>query len=288
MNVRTVAAAGPSMSLSDRNIIVDGVRIAYRDRGEGEPVVFLHGTPSYSYEWRDVVPHVEAAGYRTLTYDLLGYGASERPLDRDTSVTAQAELLIELLDQLGLARVTLVAHDIGGAIGLRAAIDWPQRVHRLLLIDTVSYDSWPSETWRQIIRDNLDDHAAMSAMEFERMLTRQLQMTVTDADRMRGENLEAYLAPHRCALGRASFFDHQVRHYDSTHTESLTAHLADLELPVRILWGGRDQWQPVSYAERLTTDIPGAELVVLPDAGHFVMEDDAAAVTREILDFLAA
>ena len=59
-----------------------------------------------------MVPHVEAAGYRTLTYDLLGYGASERPVDRDTSVTAQAELLVELLDELDLARVNLVAHDI--------------------------------------------------------------------------------------------------------------------------------------------------------------------------------
>ena len=288
MNVRTAVTAGRSMSLSDNDIIVDGVRLAYRDRGDGPPVVFLHGTPSYSYEWRDVVPHVEAAGYRTLTYDLLGYGASERPLDRDTSVTAQAALLVELLDELDLARVNLVAHDIGGAIGQRLAIDWPERVHRLLLIDTVSYDSWPSATWRQIIRDNLDDHAAMSAAEFERMLTRQLQMTVSDANRMRGEVLEAYLAPHRSALGRASFFDHQVRHYDSAHTESLTARLGDLDLPVRILWGGRDQWQPVSYAERLTADIPGAELVVLPEAGHFVMEDDAAAVTREVLDFLAA
>ncbi|MCV7262361.1 alpha/beta hydrolase [Mycolicibacterium poriferae] len=276
------------MSLTDNDIIVDGVRLAYRDRGDGPPVVFLHGTPSYSYEWRDVVPHVEAAGYRTLTYDLLGYGASERPLDRDTSVTAQAALLVELLDELDLARVNLVAHDIGGAIGQRLAIDWPERVHRLLLIDTVSYDSWPSATWRQIIRDNLDDHAAMSAAEFERMLTRQLQMTVSDANRMRGEVLEAYLDPHRSPLGRASFFDHQVRHYDSAHTESLTARLGDLDLPVRILWGGRDQWQPVSYAERLTADIPGAELVVLPEAGHFVMEDDAAAVTREVLDFLAA
>ncbi|BBX49351.1 alpha/beta hydrolase [Mycolicibacterium poriferae] len=288
MTVRTAVTAGRSMSLTDNDIIVDGVRLAYRDRGDGPPVVFLHGTPSYSYEWRDVVPHVEAAGYRTLTYDLLGYGASERPLDRDTSVTAQAALLVELLDELDLARVNLVAHDIGGAIGQRLAIDWPERVHRLLLIDTVSYDSWPSATWRQIIRDNLDDHAAMSAAEFERMLTRQLQMTVSDANRMRGEVLEAYLDPHRSPLGRASFFDHQVRHYDSAHTESLTARLGDLDLPVRILWGGRDQWQPVSYAERLTADIPGAELVVLPEAGHFVMEDDAAAVTREVLDFLAA
>ena len=74
------------MSFLDLNVVVDGVRLAYRDRGEGPPVVFVHGTPSYSYEWREVVPEVESAGYRVVTYDLLGYGDSERPLDRDTSV----------------------------------------------------------------------------------------------------------------------------------------------------------------------------------------------------------
>lgn len=277
-----------AMTLLDSDIIVDGVRLAYRDRGTGEPVVFVHGTPSYSYEWRDVVPHIEAAGYRTITYDLLGYGASERPLDRDTSVNAQTELLIRMLDELGLARVALVAHDIGGAIGQRAAIRWPERVQRLLLIDTVSYDSWPSPTWRAIVRENRDDPAAMSATEFERMLTRQLRMAVDDPARMQGEVLEAYLAPHRTALGRASFFEHQVGHYDSAYTEELVDGLAHLGLPVRILWGGRDRWQPVSYAERLAADIPGAELVLLSEAGHFVMEDDPAAVTREVLDFLVA
>lgn len=274
------------MTLLESDILVDGVRLAYRDSGAGSPVVFVHGTPSYSYEWRDVAPHVEAAGYRTIVYDLLGYGASERPLNRDTSVPAQADLLIRFLDELNCETVTLATHDIGGAIGLHAAIRYPDRVQRLLIIDTVSYDSWPSPTWAAIIRDGLDEHAAMSANDFERMLTRQLHMTVSDPTRMCGDVLAAYLAPHRTAVGRASFFEHQVRHYDSKHTEVLTDRLAELRLPVRILWGGRDQWQPVSYAERLATDIPGAELVVLPDGGHFLTEDEPAAVTRELIGFL--
>jgi pimeloyl-ACP methyl ester carboxylesterase len=274
------------MEFPDRHVVVDGVRLAYRDRGEGEPVVFVHGTPSHSYEWRDVVPEVEAAGYRAVTYDLLGYGRSERPLDRDTSVTAQAELLVALLDELGLQRPTLVTHDIGGAVGQRIAVLHPERVRRLVLIDTVSYDSWPSATWREIIANRLDEYAAMSAEDFEEMLTRQLRMTVAD-EAMPDDVLRAYLAPHRGALGRTSFFEHQVRHYDSRHTEELTDRVGGLSLPVRIPWGQEDRWQPTHYAERLAKDIPGAELVVVPGAGHFLMEDDPARVTREVLDFLA-
>ncbi|MDD7920082.1 alpha/beta fold hydrolase [Actinomycetospora callitridis] len=273
------------MTFLDRNLLVDGVRLAYRDRGEGEPVVFVHGTPSWSHEWRHVVPAVEAAGHRVVTYDLLGYGDSERPLDRDTSVAAQTDLLLGLLDELGLERPSLITHDIGGAIGQRIAVLHPQRARRLMLIDTVSYDSWPSETWREIIRTRLESYAAMSAADFEEMLTRQLRMTV--AGTMGDDDLRAYLAPHRTPLGRTSFFEHQVRHYDSRYTEELTDRLGDIAMPVRIVWGARDRWQPVGYAERLAADIPGAGLVVVPDAGHFVMEDEPERVTREVLDFLA-
>ena len=273
------------MTFLDRNLLVDGVRLAYRDRGEGEPVVFVHGTPSWSHEWRHVVPAVEAAGHRVVTYDLLGYGDSERPLDRDTSVAAQTDLLIDLLDELGLERPSLVTHDIGGAIGQRIAVLHPQRARRLVLIDAVSYDSWPSETWQEIIKNRLESYAAMSAEDFEEMLTRQLRMTV--AGTMSDDDLRAYLAPHRTTLGRTSFFEHQVRHYDSRYTEELTDRLGDIALPVRIVWGAQDRWQPVSYAERLAADIPGAELVVVPHAGHFLMEDGPERVTREVLDFLS-
>ncbi|WP_039939588.1 alpha/beta fold hydrolase [Streptomyces himastatinicus] len=270
------------------NLIVDGVRIAYRDRGEGEPVVFVHGTPSYSYEWRNVVPHVEAVGHRAITYDLLGYGRSERPVDRDTSVAAQTDLLGGLLDALGIEQATIVAHDIGGAIGQRFAIAHPERVRRLVIIDTVSYDSWPSETWRKLIEEQVEEHMQLPQEAFDALLTRQLEMTVADgAATMTGDILDAYLAPHRSALGRVSFFEHQVRHYDSRYTEEITDQLASLTMPVRILWGERDQWQPLTYARQLAEGIPGARLTVIPGAGHFVMEDAPERVTEEILDFLA-
>jgi pimeloyl-ACP methyl ester carboxylesterase len=274
------------MDLLDRHVLVDGVRLAYRDRGTGDPVVFVHGTPSSSHEWRDVVPHVEAAGYRVITYDLLGYGQSERPLDRDTSVGAQTELLVGLLDALGIGSAALVTHDIGGAVGQRMAVLHPERVRRLLLADSVSFDSWPSETWQKIIAEGLDDLARLPADEFTDVLTRQLAMTVADEERMSGDALAAFLAPHRTAVGRASFAVHQVAHYDPRYTEEISDRLGGITVPVRLLWGQEDRWQPTCWAERLAAAIPHAELVVVPGAGHFVMEDDPERVTREVLDFL--
>lgn len=273
--------------LLDSEVLVNGVRLAYSDRGTGEPVVFLHGTPSHSYIWRDVVPEVERAGYRVVLFDLLGYGRSERPLTRDTSVRGQVRVLQDLLRHLGIHEFSLVAHDIGGAVAQLLATAEPRRVRRLMLIDTVSYDSWPSETWQVIIRDHLHDYAAMPARDFEAMLTRQLRMTVADPERMSGEVLDAYLAPHRSALGRASFFEHQVRNYDSTPTQQVVPALERLTMPVRLLWGAQDGWQPLRYAKRLASDIPNAELVVIDDGGHFLMEDQPMRVRSEVLDFLA-
>ncbi len=79
-----------------------------------------------------------------------------------------------------------------------------------------------------------------------------------------------------------------MRHYDARYTQEIAGRLAELTMPVRILWGAEDQWQPVHYAERLRDDIPGAELVVVPDAGHFLMEDAPGRVVHEIRDFLTA
>lgn len=142
-----------------------------------------------------------------------------------------------------------------------------------MLVGTVSYDSWPSATWRGIIDERMDEYAGLSPEEFEALLTRQLAITVETEGPMAGEVPDAYLAPHRSALGRASSFEHQVRHCDSTYTEEITDRLGEPTMPVRVLWGEHDRWQPLGYAERLRRDIPRAELVVVPGAGHFVMED---------------
>lgn len=278
--------SNPVVSPVDRDIVVDGVRLAYCDHGSGEPVVLIHGTPSHSVIWRDVLPRVTTAGHRVLAFDLLGYGRSERPVERDTSVTAQAQLLEHLLEALGIGEVTLVGHDLGGAIGQILATRTPERVRRLMLVDTVSFDSWPSETWQRIISDHPGGAAGMTAGEFEEILAGQLAMTVNDRS-MSGAVLDAYLAPYRSAVGRASFFEHQVRHYDSAHTRRVVPHLGELTMPVRIVWGGADSWQPASYAARLHEAIPGStEPVIVDGAGHFLPEEAPDTVAEEILRLL--
>ncbi|WP_119459869.1 alpha/beta fold hydrolase [Rhodospirillaceae bacterium SYSU D60014] len=276
--------------LLTERVIIDGHRIAAgRHPAEGgakADLVLLHGTPSHSFIWREIAPRLVASGFNLYLYDLLGFGRSERPVGADTSVAAQGPILSAMLRHWGLDRPHIIAHDIGGAIGLRHAILEPDPLASLTVIDICSYDSWPSETWKSIIASHMDSYASMPAAAFRDLLTRQLRMTVHDESRMEGEVLEAYLAPISGPVGRLSFFHHQVRHYDSRYTEEISHRLAEIACPVQIIWGAEDRWQPLHWAKRLAKDIPGARLDIVPEAGHFLMEDAPDAVVEHLVTFL--
>lgn len=272
--------------LTDHEVIA-GHRVATGIHGDGPPVVLGHGTPSHSMIWRNIVPALTAAGYRVHLYDLLGYGASERPLAADTSVAGQEALFLALLERWGLDSVHYVAHDLSTAIGQRVAVHAPARLRSLTLIDAIAYDSWPSPTWRRIIADHFDSYRGMDGDAFAGMMTRQLRMTVYDQSNMAGDVLAAYLAPLVGPLQQVSYFEHQMRHYDSRYTEAIVGQLGAIAIPVRILWGAEDEWQPLHYAHRLAADIPGARLTTIPETGHFAMEDAPQTIARHLLDFLA-
>jgi haloalkane dehalogenase len=116
---------------------VDGLRLAHLDEGEGEPVVFFHGEPTWSFLWRKVIPPVRDAGYRCIAPDLAGFGRSDKPLDIDWySYDRHTELTASLLADLDLRDATAVVHDWGGPIGMRLAVENPERIGRLVVMDT--------------------------------------------------------------------------------------------------------------------------------------------------------
>ena len=116
---------------------VGGLRLAHLDEGDGKPVVFLHGEPTWSFLWRKVIPPVRDAGFRCIAPDLAGFGRSDKPTDIGWySYDRHTELTATLLEDLDLREATMVVHDWGGPIGLRLAIEHRERIQRLVILDT--------------------------------------------------------------------------------------------------------------------------------------------------------
>lgn len=272
------------------NVLINGNRIAHGVHGEGEPVVLLHGTPSSSYIWRNVLPELVAAGYKVHVYDLLGFGLSERPWSPaiDTSVSAQVPILEALLDHWGLEKPHVVAHDIGGGIAVRLGVFSPERLRSLTLLDIVSFDSWPSPRTRQQMEAGLDKLIAAPDGEHRAHFRDWLRSAVSNTERFEEEGaLDVYLDFISGPIGQGSIFQHQIRHYDAKHTLEVVDRLDAMKAyPVQVIWGADDAWQNVSWAHKLADAIPGAELHILEECGHFAMEDQPEQISALLLDFL--
>ncbi len=275
--------------LVTEQVLINDTRIAHGVRGEGAPVVLIHGTPSSSYIWRNILPPLVAAGYKVHVFDLLGYGLSERPWDPDidTSVTGQVPILEGLLAHWSLHDLHIVSHDIGGGVAQRFALQSPERVRSLTMIDVVSFDSWPSKRTRQQMQAGLENLIEAPGSDHRAHFRDWLLSTVQNKERLAETAMATYLNFISGPVGQGSFFQHQVRHYRPDHTSEVADRYPELgRLPVQLIWGADDAWQVVSWAERLQAAIPGSELHVVEDCGHFAMEDQPERISALLVDFL--
>lgn len=276
-------------ALVEENVIINGNRIAYGIYGQGQPVVLLHGTPSSSLIWRNVIPHITSSSFKVYVYDLLGYGLSERPWNSeiDTSISGQVPILEELLAHWGLETFHLIAHDIGGGIAQRFGVSSPQRLRSLSLIDVVSFDSYPSKRTKQQMENGLVTLIKTQDDVHQSHFKDWLLSAVYDKEKFRNSSLDTFLGYISGPIGQGSLFQHQVRHYDPKHTMEIADRVHELgKLPVKLIWGADDAWQVVSWGHKLNKAIPGSELEVIEHCGHFSPEDQPERISEILIHFL--
>lgn len=262
--------------------VVSGGTVAWDRFGDGAPLVLVHGTPSWSFLWRHVVPLL-APRFTVYVLDLVGYGASERRDAQDMSITAQGRMLAELLEAWGPADPGLVGHDIGGATVLRAHLVAGCPARGILLLDAVALNPWNTPTTMHI-RAHLDAYRSMPAHIYEEIVKAHLRTAVHRA--LDAETLAAYVAPWQGEDGQAAYF-RKIEQWTDEDVGEIEALLPTLDVPVQIVWGEEDRWLDREVALRLQKLIPGAELRLVPGAGHFAPEDNPEAVAREVTDFFA-
>ena len=232
---------------------------------------------------------VGGSGLSGHVYDLLGFGLSERPWrpEIDTSVTGQVPILERLLERWGLDDLHVIAHDIGAAVAQRFALQSPERLRSLTMIDTVSYDSWPSKRTLEQMQAGLEKLIKAGDAEHREHYREWLYSTVQNKENLAATSMETYLDFISGPIGQGSLYQHQVMHYDPKHTDEIAPRYAELgKLPVQLIWGADDAWQVVDWAHRLHQDIPGSELHILENCGHFAMEDQPEQVAELLVEFL--
>ncbi|GAA4293364.1 alpha/beta fold hydrolase [Actinomadura luteofluorescens] len=247
-----------------------------------DPVVLLHGTPFSSYVWRGVASAL-AATHRVYVWDMPGYGTSEMSEGQDVSLAAQGAVFTELLAHWGLDEPSVVAHDFGGAVSLRAHLLHGARYRDLVLVDPVALAPWGSPFFRLV---------GANAEVFEQLppalhgaLVREY---VTSASHrgLHPATLDALVAPWLGEAGQPAFY-RQIAQADQRHTDEVQARYGELALPVLICWGAEDTWIPIEKGRELAGLVPGSRLRAIEGAGHLVQEDAPAELTAALLGFLS-
>ena len=264
---------------------VEGLRLAHVDVGEGPPVVMVHGSPAWSFVWRQVIPPIRDAGYRCIAPDHVGYGRSDKPLDPDWySLERHVELTETLLDELDLRDVTFVVHDWGGPMGLTLALKRPDRVGRVAILDTAvdHREPWMHEGWVRT-RDFILATAEVPVGEL---------MRSTVAHGLSEAVVAAYQAPFPTPESAAALKGMMARVLPADAEEAVA--LADRfygalrrdRRPMLILWAESDLFLSLASGQRMASRM-GREIDhVIPGAGHGLQEDQGPLVGRLIADWL--
>jgi pimeloyl-ACP methyl ester carboxylesterase len=264
--------------LERRRADLEAGEIAYADEGEGPAVVLLHGFPSSSHLWRDLFP-VLAPRFRAIAPDLVGYGDSAKPSDPgELTIWAQAAAVRELLRTLDVEGFAVIGHDIGGGVAQLLAFEGGVRT--LVLMDSISLDSWPIEAVKMIAGANDSDVTEEFATDVARVA---FDIGMAHRDRLADEDLDEYLRPWRedpMALVRAA------RAIDGEGLAGREGRLQALDNRVLIVWGEDDPYQEAGWAERLGELIPGSTVALLPGCGHFVTEDAPESVIPLVAGYL--
>jgi pimeloyl-ACP methyl ester carboxylesterase len=263
-----------------RRITLSAGEVAYDVLGFGPPLLLVHETPTNSYIWRNVAMRL-ADRFSVYTFDLLGFGQSERKEGLDISISGQAQLLAELVETLNLEAPSIAGHDIGGAIALRAHLLEGIPFGCIAVIDSVALRPWITPTTRHI-KEHLDVYRSMPTEVFEASIASHLR-TVTYRV-MDKPTLATYPDQWKGEVGRTLYLQNaaQLREEDTAELEPL---LPSITVPISIVWGENDAWLPLTTAERLHELILGSDLVLLPHTGHFATEDSPQEVAATLFDF---
>ncbi len=282
-------ADGPTLpaNVRRRRLTVDGIEVPVLESGpEGaaEAVVFVHGNPGSSRDWDDLLERTGAFG-RGVALDFPGFGRAQKPADFDYSVPGYARFLDAALERLGVERAHLVMHDFGGPWGLQWAVSNPERLASAVLINTgvlLDYE-WHTlaRIWRTpVLGELFQASTTRNGLRLALNLGMPRELPRAFVDRMYDDS--------DAATNRAVRRLYRATDDPAGDSRRFAGVLRDLDVPALVVWGAHDPYIPVALADRQREAFPNADVVILPDSGHWPFADDPIGVARSVEPFLRA
>lgn len=273
-----------TMTALNKVTLDDGMTLTYRELGSGAPVLLLHGWPTSSYLWREVMPAI-AERNCVIALDLPGFGGSDKP-DTRYSFDFFERALDGFLDKLEMDPVAIAGHDLGGPIAVHWALRNRDRVSRLALLNTLLYPEFDPTV--------IDFVRGLSAPDTRDELTSSeglasiMRLGVATESALSDETLAAVAKPFASPVDRVALAAAGVGLGRRGFAE-IAEGLPSLTMPVRIVYGEQDRVLPdvAETMARVSKDVPHAEITALPDCGHFIQEEAPERVGELLAEFFA-
>ena len=271
-------------------------RIAFFEKGQGPTALFLHGVPLNGYHWRHVIDRIQYRR-RCIAIDLMGLGHSEIAPSQEISFTAQAHMVAEVIDALGIEQIDLIGNNSGGAVAQIFAAHYPNRLTSLVLTNCDVHDGWPppqvlplierarNGTLASIFQPMLD-RPDLARERYAKGESVPLFRSYADPGILTNQIIRLYLQPLLSSQERVEAFQRYWLGFDNAQTVAIHSALKALQVPTLIVWGLKDIFFDKKWAYWLKDTIPGARRVVeIEDARLFFPEDRPDAIATSVLQF---
>jgi pimeloyl-ACP methyl ester carboxylesterase len=258
--------------IENHNINVDSYRMHYLAMGpaNGSPVLLVHGLGGRAEDWWNVAPVMAKAGFRVYMPDLIGFGRSQQPADFSYSVHDQASVLVDFMNTLGIKQADVAGWSMGGWIVQLLASDHPERVRRLIIIDSVGLNIQPSWNTNLFVPTSYQQLAELDAL-----LT------------PHPSAIPPFIARDYLRLFRRNGWVIKRAIAAMLNGQNVTDNLLpQLKMPVLLIWGSLDQIAPLSQAQIMHRLVPQSQLLVVPGCGHMVPLQCSGEMDPTVLKFI--
>ena len=253
---------------------VDGVTVHYQEFGDAAnpTLILIHGYTASTYVWQTVAPMLADENFHVVAVDLLGFGFSEKPAWFEYSIVSQARMIERFMDRIGIGRAILVGSSYGGAVASTVALDYRERVEKLVLVDAVCNDEAKQNVLLRLVSmRGVGEILSPFLIDSRRFLKLRMRRTIAPVNHhlITKERIEAVHRPLRAKNAHHSILA-SARNWNANRIEN-DAYL--INQPTLIIWGEDDNVIPVRNGEKLYDSILNSRLVVLKDCGHIPQEE---------------